>query len=543
MTFDILDTATRVLIVVGALLLAGSLRPAWLIHRHSLDTGRPWKVLFYLIVFFIGGYAGVAWLIAPPIGVMELIVAAVLFAGSCFVVIVMRLSLATIRRLAAFAAEERYRALHDELTELPNRTLFAEHIERTISGAPGRGRRSAVFIMDLDRFKEINDTLGHYYGDQLLKRIAPRLRAEVGDSAMVARLGGDEFGVFLAQTEGPEESIQLAGRILRALEQSIWVEGHQLNVNISIGIAFFPDDGRSSDQLIKKADVAMYLAKQRNVGFMVYDPSQDQHTITRLALMGDLRRAIERQALQLHFQPQVNIKTGRVDGVEALVRWQHPEQGLIPCTDFISLAEQTGVIRPLTQWVLNAALCQYAQWVQAGVTLTISINLSVKNFQEPDFVHNIEQALKRWNVPPHRLRLEIVESAMMQDPHYVRRIILQLSALGVLFSIDDFGTGYSSLAYLKQMPVSEIKIDKSFVAEMATDEDSGVIVRAIIDLAHNVGLKVTAEGVENRDVLDLLEILRCDTAQGNHVSPALSSDELLEWLDARRQHHSQGGGA
>lgn len=535
MTADYLDIAARTLVILGAILLVFSLHPARSIYRHAA-TGRGWKILFYLILFFIAGYLSFAALVQSPFSISLLIVTAVFFGGSCFVTIVVRMGLSTIRRMSSMASEEHYRAMHDDLTELPNRVLFSEQVEHAIQANRGTGKQLAVFIMDLDRFKEVNDTLGHFYGDRLLKQVAPRLRDALRSKELVARLGGDEFGVLLPTIDDPQAATITAQRILHALEESFWVEGYHLDISISIGIAFFPEHGQSGDQLLQKADVAMYLAKHRNEGFMIYDPSQDLHTVNRLALMGDLRQAIDKQSLELYYQPQVDIATGRVASVEALLRWQHPQRGLIACDEFITLAEQTGMIKPLTQWVLNAVLRQSARWRSAGIELTIALNLSVKNFHELHLVQNIQQGLRQWNVDSKRLRLEIVESAMMHDPLHVRTIIERLNEVGVLFSIDDFGTGYSSLSHLKQLPVDEIKIDQSFVTGMAADEDSAVIVRAIIDLAHNLGCDVVAEGVENQDILDLLVILGCDRVQGHYISPPLPPDQLIAWLGTGTRH-------
>ena len=535
MTAEFLDIAARALVILGAILLAFSLRPARSIYLHAV-TGRGWKILFYLIMFFIAGYLAFAVLVTAPFSFTQFIVAAVFFGGSCFVTIVVRMGLSTIRRMSSMASDEHYRAMHDELTELPNRVLFTERVEQAIEATRGTSKHLAVFIMDLDRFKEVNDTLGHFHGDQLLKQVAPRLRDALHNKELVARLGGDEFGVLLHSIDDLRAATVMAQRILHSLEEGFWVEGYHLDISISIGIAFFPEHGQSGDQLLQKADVAMYLAKHRNEGYMIYDPSQDLHTVNRLALMGDLRHAIDNQNLELYYQPQVDIATGQVASVEALLRWNHPERGLIACNEFITLAEQTGMIKPLTQWVLYAVLRQSARWRSAGIDLTIALNLSVKNFHEPQLVQNIQHGLEQWNVDAGRLRLEIVESAMMQDPLHVRSIIERLNAAGVLFSIDDFGTGYSSLSHLKQLPADEIKIDQSFVTGMANDEDSAVIVRAIIDLAHNLGCDVVAEGVESQDILDLLVILGCDRVQGHYISPPLPPDQLIAWLGSGTRH-------
>ena len=522
-----LDVVTQTMVLLGAVLLAVSLHPVRSLYRNEGKAERSWRALFFLILFFIAGYIGFALLLAGKTATLaDLIVAAVFLAGSGFVLMVARLSVASIAEIKRLAAQEKHRAMHDDLTELPNRALFRAHIDRAVKNAEPENRRMAVLVMDLDRFKEVNDTLGHYYGDLLLKQVAPRLRAAAGHSSMVARLGGDEFGV-LCQVENDAKLATYAQRLIQHVERSFRIEDHDLNISISIGIAIAPEHGDTSELLLQRADVAMYLAKQRNTGFAVYDAEQDRHSLNRLALAGQLRHAIEYEQLMLYYQPQMDIRTGTVHSVEALVRWNHPEHGLLAPSEFLPIAEQTGLIKHLTRWVFDTVLRQAAVWQRSGIDLKVSLNLSVKDLQDPRFIQHIVDELAASRMAPGKVVFELVENAIMAD---VQSVLHHLSGLGARFSIDDFGTGYSSLSYLKKMPVSEIKIDRSFVMGMTVDDNDAVIVRAIIDLAHNMGYQVVAEGVEDKDTLDLLEILGCDVAQGHYLSPALSKTELAEWL-------------
>ena len=522
-----LDVVTQVMVLLGAVLLAVSLYPVRSLYRNEDKAERSWRALFFLILFFIIGYIGFALLLAGKTATFaDLVVAAIFLGGGGFVLMVVRLSAASIAEIKRLAAQEKHRAMHDDLTELPNRALFRAHIDRTVKNAQPENRRVAVLVMDIDRFKEVNDTLGHYYGDLLLKQVAPRLRAAAGHSIMVARLGGDEFGV-LCDVENDAKLATYAQRLIQHVERGFRIEDHDLNIGISIGIAIAPEHGDTSELLLQRADVAMYLAKQHNSGFAVYDAAQDRHSLDRLALAGQLRYAIGSDQLTLHYQPQKDIRTGTVRSVEALVRWNHPERGLLLPGEFLAIAEQTGLIKPLTRWVFDTVLHQTAIWQRSGIDLKVSLNLSVKDLQDPRFIQHIVDELASSRMLPGKVVFELVENAIMAD---VQATLHRLSGLGVRFSIDDFGTGYSSLSYLKQMPVSEIKIDRSFVMGMTTDDNDAVIVRAIIDLAHNLGYQVVAEGVEDKDTLDILEILGCDIAQGYYVSPALSKTELAEWL-------------
>ena len=522
-----LDIILQVMVLLGVVVLTVSLSPVRSLYRNGRNTERSWRALFILILLFIAGYIGFALLLAGKTATLvDLIVAAVFLGGGIFVLMVVRLSVTSIDQIRQLATQEKYHAMHDDLTGLPNRALFREQIAAAILKAQREHRRVAVFVMDLDHFKEVNDTLGHYYGDLLLRQVAPRLRTAAGPASMVARLGGDEFGV-LCEVENDVKLAACAQRIVQHVERSFRVQEYDLNIGISIGIAVTPEHGDTGELLLQRADVAMYLAKQRNTGFMIYDAEQDRHSLERLALAGQLRHAIGSNQLTLHYQPQKDIQTGAVRSVEALVRWNHPERGLLHPGEFLAMAEQTGLIKPLTRWVFDAVLHQATIWQRSGVDLAVSLNISVQVMQDPQFIQYIADAMESSRMAPGKVIFELVENAIMAD---VLPALRRLHELGARFSIDDFGTGYSSLSYLKIMPVSEIKIDQSFVMGMTTDDNDAIIVRAIIDLAHNMGYRVVAEGVENKDTLDLLEILGCDVAQGYYLSAALAQSELASWL-------------
>lgn len=424
-----------------------------------------------------------------------------------------------------------HQALHDALTELPNRTLLSDRIRQSILLARRDHQSFALIVMDLDRFKDINDTLGHKYGDLVLQQVARRMREVLRESDTIARLGGDEFAVLLPKTELDQAS-SIAAKLLPEIESPMLIEGQVLHVGASIGITLFPQHGEDEITLMQRADVAMYVAKRNHVGYTVYDPAKDQHSLRNLALLGELRGAIDRDQLEMHFQPKVSLISGRVCGVEALVRWRHPQHGVMAPDDFVPLAEQTGLIGPLTFWVLQscAGFCQQLHAAAEDEPLDMAVNLSVRNLHHPRFSQRVAQIVEKSCGDSSRLRLEITETAIMADPPRALEVLGELSAMGIHLSIDDFGMGYSSLAHLKQMPVDELKIDKSFVIGMATDENDAVIVRSIIDLAHNIGLKVVAEGVEDQKTYDMLLLLGCDVVQGYHVCAPLPMPDLLEWL-------------
>ena len=422
-----------------------------------------------------------------------------------------------------------HQALHDALTELPNRTLLSDRIRQSILLAQREHHELALLVMDLDRFKDINDTLGHQYGDQVLQHVSERMRHALRESDTIARLGGDEFAILLPNT-GLVQAKAIAEKLLRVTEEPIVIGEQMLHVGGSIGITLYPQHGEDEITLLQRADVAMYVAKREHLGAAVYDPSSDQHSLRNLALLGELRGAIERDQLLLHFQPKVNLASGQVYGVEALVRWQHPEHGLMYPDEFVPLAEQTGLIAPLSLWALKTALYICDQYRPEGVELDIAVNLSVRNLQDPRFPNKVARLIDEHCGDAKRLRLEITETAIMADPARALDVLNRLSTMGVRLSIDDFGTGYSSLAHLKQMPVDELKIDKQFVIGMLEDENDAMIVRSIIDLAHNIGIKVVAEGVESQALYERLKEMGCDVVQGYYMCPPVMVDDLMEWM-------------
>ncbi|HEY3058366.1 MAG TPA: EAL domain-containing protein [Chloroflexota bacterium] len=403
-------------------------------------------------------------------------------------------------------------ALHDALTELPNRTLLHDRLQQAIVAGGTSAQQVGLLLLDLDRFKEVNDTLGHHAGDQLLQQVGHRLQEAVRTSDTVGRLGGDEFAIVLPDTT---DAGAVADKVLRALEAPFSIEGHSLAVGASIGVASFPEHGDDAQALLRRADVAMYSAKRtRGGGFALYSADQDQHSLERLALLAELREAIARDELVLHYQPKVELASGSIVGVEALVRWNYPQRGMVPPDQFIPVAEQSGLIRPLTSWVMRAALRQVIAWQRSGLAVPVAVNLSPHSLQEQHLAQEIADLLRHTNVSPELLEIEITENAYMARPHAVIANLEQLRAMGVRVAIDDFGTGFSSLSYLMNLPVDELKIDRSFVRELAQNEGHAAIVRSIVELGHSLGLRVVAEGLEDRATQARLIELGCDLAQG-----------------------------
>jgi diguanylate cyclase (GGDEF)-like protein/PAS domain S-box-containing protein len=433
----------------------------------------------------------------------------------------------TDRRRTEAALE--HQALHDALTGLPNRTLLRDRLKQAIQAGHRSREPFAVCLLDLDRFKEINDTFGHQWGDLVLQEVACRLRQVLRESDTTARLGGDEFAVLLAATDGAGACATVE-KLLAVFQDPIEVEAHSFDVAPSVGIALYPEHGEDVDALIRHADVAMYVAKQDNRGYAVYSADEDQNSPLRLALAGELRQAIEQGQLVLHYQPKIHLKTGHIDGVEALVRWKHPKRGLIPPDQFIPLAEHTGLIKSLTAWVLNQALQQWREWQDHGLNLCVAVNLSARNLHDSQLAATITEMLETYDMPPDRLTLELTESAVMADAAHAIDVLSRLSETGVKIAVDDFGTGHSSLAYLKRLPLDLVKIDRSFVTDLATSDDDSFIVRSVVDLAHSLRLEVVAEGVEDKQSLRLLDMMGCDLAQGFYVSRPVAPADLTDWI-------------
>jgi diguanylate cyclase (GGDEF)-like protein len=427
-------------------------------------------------------------------------------------------------------------ATTDGLTGLPNRTLFHDRLERAIAAAArDPGRHVAVLLMDLDHFKDINDTLGHPAGDRVLVEVAQRLSRALREEDTITRLGGDEFAVLLASLQAPARTAEtVAHKLLASLRAPVLHQDRELHVGASIGISVYPQHGGDAATLLSRADIAMYACKNRNVRHLFYDSSMDCGGGERLQLSNELRHALERGQVYLEFQPKIDLANGRVSGAEALVRWQHPKTGRIEPEGFIPLSERTGLIHSLTDWVIDQALARCREWRAGGDDLHVAVNISGRILPDPGFAERIMRALSVAGLPPSCLEIEITENILMTDIENTRRLLQKLCALGVRISIDDFGTGYSSLAYLKQLPLNALKIDKSFVRDMTNDGNGAAIVRTIVDLAHNLGHEVVAEGVEDERTLELLRQYRCDCAQGFYLARPMLGEQFRGWLAARR---------
>ncbi len=443
------------------------------------------------------------------------------------------LPLFAVYKNASISAEREHQALHDTLTGLPNRKLLLTKVGEAMKDAGPTDHHVGLFLLDLDRFKDVNDTLGPHVGDELLTHVAERVASVLRPGDAVARLGGDEFGVLLPVVRDQEMAYEVAERIRIALAQPFVFNDVSIDLEASIGIALYPDHAAQADALMQRADVAMYRAKETRSGIETYDADRDPHSTQRLSLFGQLRRAIEDGELVLHYQPKVDLTTGQVAGVEALVRWQHPERGLLSPDTFVPLAEQTGLMKSLTASVLEQALRQTAVWSDAGLQIRMAVNVSARDLHDDTFCARVSEALNRTGVPASFLELELTERVVMADPERALENLTALSRLGVRLSLDDFGTGYSSLAYLRRLPVTEIKIDKSFVLRMDVDDEDATIVRSTIDLAHGLGLRVLAEGVETAETWQRLSDLGCDAAQGYFLSRPHPANVVTDWLAAR----------
>ena len=429
--------------------------------------------------------------------------------------------------------EREWESKHDLLTGLPNGRQLRAEGDRALEDAARTHGHVAVLLLDLDRFKDVNDTLGHLIGDQLLRVVASRLSACVGSQGTLARWSGDEFVVLLPNVRAEQDALSAARRIAECFTIPFQLEAYTLDLECSIGVAEYPRDAEDFEQLLQRADVAMYQAKRSRAGIAGYEAGRDQNTPDRLALLGDLRRALAGGELQLHYQPKVSFTGGHVVGFEGLVRWNHATRGPVNPEEFVQLAEQTGLMSTLTSYVVERALAQASVWWRSGLSVPVAVNVSMRDIHAPGFVASIQEGLEKHGVPAAALQLEITERVLLQDPQRAKATLERLDALGVNLSLDDFGTGYSSLVLLRSVPVREIKIDKSFVARLAHDPEDAAIVRSTVDLAHSLGLKVVAEGVEDEITWQRLAELGCDVAQGWLLAKALPAHEATAWLNRR----------
>jgi diguanylate cyclase (GGDEF)-like protein len=419
-------------------------------------------------------------------------------------------------------------AYQDTITALPNRTLFNARLKEAVARYASEGRPLAVLLMDVDRFKSINDTLGHHSGDLVLQAVAERLRQCVREPDLVGRLGGDEFAVLIA---GDLARAWAVGRMIQGIfERPISLEGRPIDVGLSIGIAHCPTHGEDPWLLLRRADIAMYAAKRDKSGIAVYDASHDQFRAEHLSLLSDLRRAIAEGELLLHYQPKLDLRRSQIVGVEALVRWRHPQRGMVAPVEFLPFAEQTGVIIHVTRWVVESALRQCGAWRAAGLRLHVSLNVSSRDLLDRDLAETLVTSARRHGVPPESIVVEVTESALMEDPQRAQQTLLELKQHRFRIAIDDYGTGYSSLAYLQRLHCDELKIDRSFVMHVAERDKDAAIVRSTVDLGHSLGLSVVAEGVESDAVIQTLRGLGCDVAQGFGIARPIAAGELADWL-------------
>ena len=432
--------------------------------------------------------------------------------------------------MRSHAEAKAYEASHDALTGLGNRSLLQEQAGRTLAADVERGTQCALLIIDLDHFKEINDTLGHAAGDLLLSQVAQRIAAAVPQADAVCRLGGDEFAVLLSGVAQAEDADALAADLLRVLAEPAVFDGLRLSVEGSVGIACAPQDATTFDELLKRADVALYQAKDTRGAFAHYSADRDESSLDRLALAAELRAALSEDQLVVHFQPQYELRTRALIGAEALVRWQHPQRGLLPPSEFISAVEHSGLIRSFTLAVLEKAITEAAAWSGTGRSMSVAVNLSARNLLDRELPADVARVLQRHGLAPERLVLEITETTMMSELDVVEEVLAQLRRLGVELSVDDFGTGYSSLAFLQRVQVNEVKVDRSFVAGLADSDNARALVRATVQLAHSLGARAVGEGVEDEELAGVLRELGCDYGQGYHLGRPMPADGLRTLL-------------
>jgi diguanylate cyclase len=436
------------------------------------------------------------------------------------------------RRLRRQVKLNAYMAEHDALTDLPNRTLFHRRVAAELKRGRRRDRPTTIAIIDLDRFKEINDTLGHHNGDRLLAALSTRMAAHLRGLDALARLGGDEFGILLADVGEPEEILL---RLRDVIEHEISIAGLPISVEASIGYVVAPEHGIDVDELLQLADVAMYVAKAQHLGVVRYDPSQNHYDAANLTLMSELRHAIESNQLVLHYQPKVGIDSGGIEAVEALVRWNHPSLGLLYPDRFIPQVEQTDLIDRLTEWVVRRALEDLTHFGPDADSMTVAVNVSARNLGRAGFAGKIVATLDEVGVSADRLYIEVTETALMTDPNRATTVLAELNAAGVRVSIDDFGTGQTSLGYLSTLPIGELKIDRSFIADMIDEPGHAAIVHSIAELGHSLGFRVVGEGIESREVLDALAASGCDVAQGYYFARPMPAADLVRWLAAQHE--------
>lgn len=533
MPVDSLRLLTLALTLGAALALGGAFLMGWRLIRQARDVSHFGLFSEGLLGLLVVGVVVHGWLLtAQGVSADDLFVALMWVAWAAFTWLLLGFARSAIDRFVYMGAMERHRAKHDALTSLPNREFFSDYLKELIRTTHrADGQNLTVLVLDLNWFKSVNDKMGHAYGDILLKEIAMRLHRSLRKTDMLARLGGDEFGVIVETTEDPEQGLTVARHLISALHNPFAVHGEVADIGVSVGLARHPRDGKDPDLLLKHAKLAMMEAKRGGVDLVEYAPELDTRDPDHVHILSELREAISGNRLEVHYQPQLRLSDDRISGFEALVRWRHPRLGLLSPDEFIPLAEQSGTIEPLTYWVLERVLDELRDWPGPGRVLPISTNISPKVLLGRDLPQRVMEGLRRRGLAPSRLRLEVTESAAVADIDRARNVMAGLVAQGVSFAMDDFGTGYASLDYLKKLPVSEVKLDKSFVLSLKAQGDDAEIVRATIDLAHKLNRTVTAEGVETAEALELLRRWGCDRVQGYFVAEPGPIEQVLSELD------------
>ena len=532
-----LSVLSTICVGVGLCLLLVTLKPAIWIARSSQN--RAWFFLIVLIVFFIIGYTGFLYeLLVATVSVVDLVISLVLGGGGLFVIMVVSLSRRSIEHEQLLAKREHLRARRDSLTGLPNRTGFLEELDSVLRAATGKSR-FAVLMLDLDRFKEINDTLGHAVGDNLLRALAERLQQLPGRFGRVCRIGGDEFAV-IAPGADVTVAIEAADHLAAFVETPFFVDGLSLHVDMSVGISRYPDDGADQEALLKRADIAMYLAKQKKQHYMVYDEDKDTLSPRRLGLIGRVKEALANEEFEVHYQPVVAAADRSPRGFEALIRWPQLDGSYVSPGEFIPAIENSRFFNNITRWVIRDAVHQAREWARLYPGLSVSVNLSALDLHDADLAVFIRRCAKDYGLAADRLTFEITESAIMTDLERARRTINEINELGARIAMDDFGTGFSSLSLLREFPTQVIKLDTSFVRQMAESPDDRSIVRSMIDLGHNLGRVIVAEGVEDAATADILTEMGCDLLQGYWFARPMNRSAASDWL---AEHLSGAGSA